>query len=119
MVYKLVRFCVIANLIAFASLYLVERTTAFFGLRYWQDYAFFVLFILWGIATLLYMYPPGIGVGHSGEPLGDAEKLADVSNEKVRDTFLREDANHALVIRFLISGIPPLIMCIALHWFGK
>lgn len=54
----LVRFVVIANVIAAVIVVVLEMSTGFFGLKFVSDYAFFIVSLLWGTTALFFMYPP-------------------------------------------------------------
>ena len=63
----LVRFVVVANVIAAAIVVALEMSTGFFGLRFVSDYAFFIVLFIWGTTALFFLYPPLGGMGQSDD----------------------------------------------------
>lgn len=112
-------FTLIANVVAVIAVALINTFSDFLGIRYWQDYAFYVVFLLWGIATLLYMYPPlGHGSGQ-GEPIDQVPDMVEGSDSLMAENSLREAENTQLFIQFLIAGVPSFALCLLLHFLGK
>ncbi len=59
----LVRFVLVANVIAAVIVVGLEMSTGFFGLKFVSDYAFFIVMLIWGTTALFFMYPPLGGMG--------------------------------------------------------
>ncbi|GIA35814.1 hypothetical protein VCSRO130_3598 [Vibrio cholerae] len=79
-----------------------ERSTGFFGLRSWPDYAFFVVVILWGLAALFFMYPPEGGFGGDrAESVAGSMVDSSVANEIDSERFHQ---TRYFVSNFLFQG---------------
>ena len=107
---NLLRFSLISNLIASSIVVMFEKSTGFFGLRVCSDYAFFVVVMLWGIATVFFMYPPqgGFGDNKAGRVAGsmvDASVADEIDDE-------RFSSNTIFCIKLFVSGLPAFLTCI-------
>ncbi|EJL7002293.1 hypothetical protein O1D89_003516 [Vibrio cholerae] len=104
---NLLRFFLISNLTASAVLVIFEKSTGFFGLRSWADYAFFVVVILWGLAALFFMYPPEGGFGDDrAERVAGSMVDSSVANEIDSERFT---SNTILCIKLFVSGLPAFL----------
>ncbi|NVJ58518.1 MAG: hypothetical protein HWE19_19345 [Vibrionaceae bacterium] len=111
--FRLGCFVLISNVVSLALVVVIELMTAFFGIRHWSDYAFFVLVLLWGCSALLYMYPPAGGFGASSDV---AERLTDSMVDRTASDEVDEQrfsSNTIICIRFAIAGLPALFYCVA------
>ena len=109
---QLLKFVLISNIATVSSIVLLDTTTGLFGIQFVSDYAFFTALILWGIAALLYMYPPASGFGSSSNKAERvADSLVDRSSSDKVDT-LREEENSQMFTKLFISGIPPMALCL-------
>ncbi|HAS5590427.1 TPA: hypothetical protein I7E38_003482, partial [Vibrio cholerae] len=100
---NLLRFFLISNLTASAVVVMFEKSTGFFGLRSWPDYAFFVVVILWGLAALFFMYPPEGGFGGDrAESVAGSMVDSSVANEIDSERF---SSNTMLCIKLFVSGL--------------
>ncbi len=107
---NLLRFFLISNLTASAVVVMFEKSTGFFGLRFWPDYAFFVVVILWGLAALFFMYPPEGGFGGDrAESVAGSMVDSSVANEIDSERF---SSNTMLCIKLFVSGLPAFLTCI-------
>ncbi len=107
---NLLRFFLISNLTASAVVVMFEKSTGFFGLRSWPDYAFFVVVILWGLAALFFMYPPEGGFGGDrAESVAGSMVDSSVANEIDSERF---SSNTMLCIKLFVSGLPAFLTCI-------
>lgn len=110
--FQLLKFILISNIATASTIVLIDSTTGLFGIRFVSDYAFFTALILWGIAALLYMYPPAAGFGSlSNKAERVADSLVDRSSSDKVDA-LREEENSQMFIKLFISGIPPMALCL-------
>ncbi|MFG5012622.1 hypothetical protein ID106_18785 [Vibrio cholerae] len=104
---NLLRFFLISNLTASAVVVMFEKSTGFFGLRSWPDYAFFVVVILWGLAALFCMYPPEGGFGDDrAESVAGSMVDSSVANEIDSERF---SSNTILCIKLFVSGLPAFL----------
>ncbi|MGI3098904.1 hypothetical protein [Vibrio diabolicus] len=109
---NLVRFILVANLIATAIVVGVEHTTGFFGLKFVSDYAFFVVMLLWGATALFFMHPPMGGMEQSSDK---ADRVTDsMVDRSVVDEIdeQRFSENAVFCIKLFISGVPALVICV-------
>lgn len=107
---NLLRFFLISNLTASAVVVMFEKSTGFFGLRSWPDYAFFVVVILWGLAALFFMCPPEGGFGGDrAESVAGSMVDSSVANEIDSERF---SSNTILCIKLFVSGLPAFLTCI-------
>ncbi|EKF9426936.1 hypothetical protein RKK48_003459 [Vibrio cholerae] len=107
---NLLRFFLISNLTASAVVVMFEKSTGFFGLRSWPDYAFFVVVLLWGLAALFFMYPPEGGFGGDrAESVAGSMVDSSVANEIDSERF---SSNTMLCIKLFVSGLPAFLTCI-------
>lgn len=109
---KTIRFIVLSNLITGIALFVLESTTSILELRYLIDYAFFIVFVLWGIAGILFANPPKAGICASdfkaertADSMVDRSKVDNIDSERFTD-------NITLYVKFFISGIPPFLICV-------
>ncbi|MDF2154578.1 hypothetical protein [Vibrio sp. CAU 1672] len=115
---KVVRFIVISNAIALMVVVLVERVTAFFGIRFWSDYAFYVLIAMWGMAALLFMYPPLGGMTPSD---ARADRVADSMVERHAADDIDDErfsANTLLCLKLFAAGVPAFVICMLASFVG-
>jgi len=108
----LVRFVVIANVIAVAIVVGLELSTGFFGLKFVSDYAFFIVMLLWGTTALFFMYPPLGGIGQSDDKV---DKVTDsMVDRAVADEIDDErfSENTFFCIKLLIAGVPAFLVCV-------
>ncbi len=104
---NLLRFFLISNLTASAVVVMFEKSTGFFGLRSWPDYAFFVVVLLWGLAALFFMYPPEGGFGGDrAESVAGSMVDSSVVNEIDSERF---SSNTILCIKLFVSGLPAFL----------
>ncbi len=104
---NLLRFFLISNLTASVVVVMFEKSTGFFGLRSWPDYAFFVVVILWGLAALFCMYPPEGGFGGDrAESVAGSMVDSSVANEIDSERF---SSNTMLCIKLFVSGLPAFL----------
>lgn len=104
---NLLRFFLISNLTASAVVVMFEKSTGFFGLRSWPDYAFFVVVILWGLAALFFMCPPEGGFGGDrAESVAGSMVDSSVANEIDSERF---SSNTILCIKLFVSGLPAFL----------
>ncbi|SJL83448.1 hypothetical protein [Vibrio palustris] len=108
----LVRFVVIANVIAAVIVVALERSTGFFGLKFVSDYAFLIVVLLWGTTALFFMYPPMGGMGQPNDKAGRVtDSMVDRSvADEIDDERLSE--NTAFCIKLLIAGVPAFLVCV-------
>lgn len=105
-------FVVISNCIATAIIFAIESSTSILGLHYWQDYAFFNVFILWGIAATLFMHPPQkTATTTSDKAERTSGSLIDHTTADEIDE-LRWDENVGLYTKFFIAGLPAIVICL-------
>ena len=106
----LIRFFVVSNLLSASLVVAIEKSTGFFGLHFWSDYAFFVLMILWGIAALFFMYPPERGFqGDKAERVAGSMVDSLVANEIDDERF---SSNTIFCIKLFVSGLPAFLTCV-------
>lgn len=108
----LVRFVLVANVIATVIIASLEMSTDFFGLKFFSDYAFFIVVLLWGTAASFFMYPPLGGIGPSDDKV---DRVADsMVDRTVADKIDHErfSENTVFCIKLLIAGIPAFLVCI-------
>ncbi|APC87791.1 hypothetical protein V3H41_08375 [Vibrio parahaemolyticus] len=108
----LVRFVVVANVIATAIVVALETSTGFFGLKFVSDYAFFIVLLLWGTTTLFFMYPP---LGGMGQPDDKVDRVTDsMVDRSVADEIDDErfSENTAFCVKLLIAGVPAFLVCV-------
>ncbi|WP_238322328.1 hypothetical protein [Vibrio mexicanus] len=110
------KFVLIANLIAGAVVFGVEKSTGFFGFESWSDYTFFVSIAIWGVAALFFMYPPGGGFGGDKADIA-ADSMVDsiVANEIDDD---RMSDNTRFCIKLVLAGLPAFAICVFPMIFG-
>ncbi|EGQ7873449.1 hypothetical protein H8Q54_004337 [Vibrio parahaemolyticus] len=108
----LVRFVLVANVIAAVIVVGLEMSTGFFGLKFVSDYAFFIVLLLWGTTALFFMYPPLGGIGQSDDKVDTVtDSMVDrrVADEIDDERF---SENTAFCIKLLIAGVPAFLVCI-------
>ncbi|ELA9326131.1 hypothetical protein [Vibrio parahaemolyticus] len=108
----LVRFVLVANVIAAVIVVGLEMSTGFFGLKFVSDYAFFIVLLLWGTTALFFMYPPLGGIGQSDDKV---DTLTDsMVDRRVADEIDDErfSENTAFCIKLLIAGVPAFLVCV-------
>ena len=108
----LVRFVLVANVIAAVIVVGLEMSTGFFGLKFLSDYAFFIVMLLWGATALFFMYPPLGGIGQSDDKVDRVtDSMVDrtVTDEVDEERF---SENTAFCIKLLISGVPTFLVCV-------
>ncbi|BDU39460.1 hypothetical protein [Vibrio nigripulchritudo] len=109
-----VTFAIVSNTLVLALIVILEYSTGFFGLQYWTDYAFFNLLVLWGIAMVLFKFPPLTNDFSDADnrPANAAGSLVDteVADEIDEERF---EENVVLYQKFFVSGVPALLVCIA------
>ncbi|WP_050940354.1 hypothetical protein [Vibrio harveyi] len=108
----LVRFVLVANVIAAVLVVGLEMSTGFFGLKFVSDYAFFIVLLLWGTTALFFMYPPLSGIGQSDDK---ADRVTDsMVDRRVADEIDDErfSENTAFCIKLLIAGVPAFLVCV-------
>ena len=107
---NLLKFFVVSNLITTAVVVAFEESTRFLGLNFWSDYAFFVVMILWGIAALLFMYPPEGGFGgDKAERVTGSMVDGSVADEIDDERF---SSNTIFCIKLFVSGLPAFLTCV-------
>ena len=108
----LVRFVVVANVIAAAIVVALEMSTGFFGLKFVSDYAFFIVMLIWGTTALFFMYPPLGGMVHSDDKVDRiTDSMVDRSVvDEIDDERFSE--NTAFCIKLLIAGVPAFLVCV-------
>ncbi|MGF1894561.1 hypothetical protein L4D18_24505 [Vibrio campbellii] len=108
----LVRFVVVANVIAAAIVVALEMSTGFFGLRFVLDYAFFIVLFLWGTTALFFLYPPLGGMGQSDDKVDRVtDSMVDRSvADEIDDERFSE--NTVFCIKLLIAGVPAFLVCV-------
>ncbi|HAS6396318.1 TPA: hypothetical protein I7253_22035 [Vibrio vulnificus] len=108
----LVRFVLVANVIAAVIVVGLEMSTGFFGLKFVSDYAFFIVLLLWGTTALFFMYPPLGGIGQSDDKVDTVtdsmvdRRVADAIDDE------RFSENTAFCIKLLIAGVPAFLVCV-------
>lgn len=107
---EMARFFIISNAIASVVVYGLEITTEFLDLKYWSDYAFFVVMLIWGLAALLFIYSPDSG--HDGDNVDrvtsamiDSSAANEIDDQRLSD-------NTILCIKLLFSGLPAFLVCL-------
>ncbi|HCE1882601.1 hypothetical protein HJ179_21120 [Vibrio parahaemolyticus] len=108
----LVRFVLVANVIAAVIVVGLEMSTGFFGLKFVSDYAFFIVLLLWGTTALFFMYPPLGGIGQSDDKVDTVtDSMVDrrVADEIDDERF---SENTAFCIKLLIAGVPAFLVCV-------
>ncbi|HDM8235665.1 TPA: hypothetical protein P0E28_005165 [Vibrio campbellii] len=108
----LVRFVLVANVIAAVIVVGLEMSTGFFGLKFVSDYAFFIVMLIWGTTALFFMYPPLGGMGQSGDKV---DRITDsMVDRSVADEIddKRFSENTAFCIKLLIAGVPAFLVCV-------
>ena len=108
----LVRFVLVANVIAAVIVVGLEMSTGFFGLKFVSDYAFFILLLLWGTTALFSMYPP---LGGIGQPDDKVDRVTDsMVDRRVADEIDDErfSENTAFCIKLLVAGVPAFLVCV-------
>ncbi|EGU48798.1 hypothetical protein VIOR3934_01425 [Vibrio orientalis CIP 102891 = ATCC 33934] len=108
----LVRFVVVANVIAAVIVVGLEMSTGFFGLKFVSDYAFFIVLLLWGTTALFFMYPPLGGIGQFDDKVDRVtDSMVDRSvTDEIDDERFSE--NTAFCIKLLIAGVPAFLVCV-------
>ncbi|EGU47245.1 hypothetical protein VIOR3934_02712 [Vibrio orientalis CIP 102891 = ATCC 33934] len=108
----LVRFVLVANVIAAVIVVGLEMSTSFFGLKFVSDYAFFIVMLLWGTTALFFMYPPLGGIGQSDDKVDTVtDSMVDRTvTDEIDDERFSE--NTAFCIKLLISGVPAFLVCV-------
>ncbi|EGQ9294098.1 hypothetical protein ACSI5G_004289 [Vibrio vulnificus] len=108
----LVRFVLVANVIAVAIVVGLEMSTGFFGLKFVSDYAFFIVMLLWGTTALFFMYPPLGGIGQSDDKVDTVtDSMVDRAvTDEIDDERFSE--NTAFCIKLLIAGVPAFLVCV-------
>ncbi|WP_260260188.1 hypothetical protein [Vibrio intestinalis] len=110
----LIRFFVVSNLLSAAIVVVLEKSTGFFGLNFWSDYAFFVLIILWGIAALFFMYPPERDFqGDKAERVAGSMVDSSVASEIDDERF---SSNTIFCIKLFVSGLPAFLTCVVMSF---
>ncbi|MFC5079501.1 hypothetical protein VTH8203_02053 [Vibrio thalassae] len=109
---SLVRFVVVANVIAAGIVVALEMSTGFFGIKFVSDYAFFIVLFLWGTTALFFLYPPLGGMGQSDDKVDRVtDSMVDRSvADEIDDERLSE--NTAFCIKLLIAGVPAFLVCV-------
>ncbi|EHK5111871.1 hypothetical protein I2702_004689 [Vibrio parahaemolyticus] len=108
----LVRFVLVANVMAAVIVVGLEMSTGFFGLKFVSDYAFFIVLLLWGTTALFFMYPPLGGIGQSDDKVDTVtDSMVDrrVADEIDDERF---SENTAFCIKLLIAGVPAFLVCV-------
>ncbi|ELS9256627.1 hypothetical protein [Vibrio parahaemolyticus] len=108
----LVRFVLVANVIAAVIVVAFEMSTGLFGLKFVSDYAFFIVLLLWGTTALFFMYPPQGGMG---QPDDKVDRVTDsMVDRSVADEIDDErfSENTAFCIKLLIAGVPAFLVCV-------
>ncbi|EHR7287297.1 hypothetical protein ACVTP5_002916 [Vibrio parahaemolyticus] len=108
----LVRFVLVANVIAAVIVVGLEMSTGFFGLKFVSDYAFFIVLLLWGTTALFFMYPPLGGIGQSDDKVDTVtDSMVDrrVADEIDDERF---SENTVFCIKLLIAGVPAFLVCV-------
>ncbi|TKE93611.1 hypothetical protein FCV53_04815 [Vibrio sp. F12] len=108
----LVRFILVANVIATAIVVGLETATGFLGLKHSSDYVFCVLILLWGTGVLFFFYPP---LGSMGQTDDRAERVADSMVDRTAANEIdskRFSENTAFCIKLLFAGVPAFVVCV-------
>ncbi|WED22824.1 hypothetical protein L3Q72_05375 [Vibrio sp. JC009] len=112
---RLIFFIVSANTVLLAFLYFIENALGWFSAKFISDYFFYAFFIQIAVGAFFSASPPP-RLNHMRHSTSKATKVAAsmVESDEHHDRKYFSSADLSIGLRFLLSGLTSLLICILL-----